>query len=166
MRVSGTRLDLMPARYSVRSTFVMQVSTDCAEVPHQRTPMPVQCSMRQGPQFTRTSYIVRPHTDANAAESESAKTPPRLRRGGGHAFARCEVAAVQRGNGLQASPAATISDFDDAYLGSTRPGQSHSSSDSLTMSVWKCLVLPGVAATAVFLDPNSALMVEDLPTLG
>lgn len=31
---------------------------------------------------------------------------------------------------------------------------------------WKCLVLPGVGATAVFLEPNRALMVEDLPTLG
>ena len=31
------------------------------------------------------------------------------------------------------------------------------------MSVWKCFVLPGVAATAVFLEPNSALIVDDLP---
>jgi hypothetical protein len=35
-----------------------------------------------------------------------------------------------------------------------------------TLSVWKCLVLPGVGATAVFLAPKIALMVEDLPTLG
>lgn len=34
------------------------------------------------------------------------------------------------------------------------------------LPTWKCLVLPGVGATAVFLEPNSALMVEDLPTLG
>ena len=34
------------------------------------------------------------------------------------------------------------------------------------LRVWKCLVLPGVGATAVFLEPNRALMVEDLPTLG
>ena len=34
------------------------------------------------------------------------------------------------------------------------------------LRVWKCLVLPGVGATAVFLEPKRALMVEDLPTLG
>ena len=63
-------------------------------------------------------------------------------------------------------PAATISDLDWAYLGSTKPGQSHSVSFSVMFSVWKCFVLPGVGATAVFLDPNNALMVDDLPTLG
>ena len=63
-------------------------------------------------------------------------------------------------------PAATISDLDCAYLGSTSPGQSHSVRLSVMFKVWKCLVLPGVGATAVFLEPNRALMVEDLPTLG
>jgi len=46
------------------------------------------------------------------------------------------------------------------------PGQSHRQSVEVTLSVWKCFVFPGVGATAVFLLPNSALMVEDLPTLG
>ena len=64
------------------------------------------------------------------------------------------------------TPAATISDLDWAYLGSTRPGQSHRVRLSVMLSVWKCLVLPGVGATAVFFEPKRALMVEDLPTLG
>lgn len=64
------------------------------------------------------------------------------------------------------SPAATISDLDCAYLGSTSPGQSHRVRLSVMLRVWKCLVLPGVGATAVFLDPNRALIVEDFPTLG
>lgn len=51
-------------------------------------------------------------------------------------------------------------------MGRTSPGQSQSVREGVTFSVWKCLVLPGVAATAVFLEPNRALMVEDLPTLG
>jgi hypothetical protein len=38
------------------------------------------------------------------------------------------------------------------------------SSDKL--SVWKCLVFPGVAETETFFDPSKALMVDDLPTLG
>ncbi len=63
-------------------------------------------------------------------------------------------------------PAATISDLDCAYLGSTRPGQSHRVRSLVMLRVWKCLVLPGVGATAVFLEPKRALMVEDLPTLG
>ena len=46
------------------------------------------------------------------------------------------------------------------------PGQSHRHTEGLTMSVWKCLVLPGVGATAAFLEPKMALMVDDLPTLG
>ena len=63
-------------------------------------------------------------------------------------------------------PAATISDLDAAYLGSTSPGQSHRVSLSVMFRVWKCFVLPGVGATAVFLEPNRALMVDDFPTLG
>lgn len=46
------------------------------------------------------------------------------------------------------------------------PGQSQRQMLGDTLSVWKCLVLPGVGATAVFLAPKMALMVEDLPTLG
>ena len=67
---------------------------------------------------------------------------------------------------VQGSPAATISALEAAYRGSTSPGQSHRVRRSVTLSVWKCLVLPGVGATAVFLDPKRALIVEDLPTLG
>lgn len=32
--------------------------------------------------------------------------------------------------------------------------------------VWKCFVLPGVDETETFFAPMSALMVDDLPTLG
>lgn len=46
------------------------------------------------------------------------------------------------------------------------PGQSQRHSDGDTLSVWKCFVLPGVGATAVFLAPKMALIVEDLPTFG
>lgn len=46
------------------------------------------------------------------------------------------------------------------------PGQSQRQMVGETLSVWKCLVLPGVGATAVFLAPKMALMVDDLPTLG
>ncbi len=49
---------------------------------------------------------------------------------------------------------------------SCSPGQSHRQSVCEMMSVWKCLVLPGVGATAVFLAPNKALIVLLLPTLG
>ena len=51
-------------------------------------------------------------------------------------------------------------------MGRTSPGQSHRVSSGVTLSVWKCFVLPGVAATAVFLEPNIALIEDDLPTLG
>lgn len=63
-------------------------------------------------------------------------------------------------------PAATISDFDDAKRGRTRPGQSQRRRSGRMNSVWKCLVFPGVGATAVFFDPKSALIVDDLPTFG
>jgi len=42
----------------------------------------------------------------------------------------------------------------------------HMACRCLALLTWKCFVLPGVGATAVFLEPNSALMVDDLPTLG
>mmetsp|Transcript_45178 Transcript_45178/g.114373 ORF Transcript_45178/g.114373 Transcript_45178/m.114373 type:complete len:207 (+) Transcript_45178:591-1211(+) len=73
--------------------------------------------------------------------------------------------SVRRSMGT--TPAATISALDAAKRGRTSPGQSHSVILVPSIcSVWKCFVLPGVGATAVFLLPKSALMVEDLPTLG
>ena len=46
------------------------------------------------------------------------------------------------------------------------PGQSHRHNFSEMFSVWKCFVRPGVGATGVFFRPNSALIVELLPTFG
>ena len=63
-------------------------------------------------------------------------------------------------------PAATISALEAAYFGSTRPGQSTRVSLDVMFNVWKCFVFPGVEETVVFFDPNKALMVLDLPTLG
>lgn len=48
--------------------------------------------------------------------------------------------SVRRSMGT--TPAATMSARLLAYLGITRPGQSHSTQSGLTCSVWKCLVLP------------------------
>jgi hypothetical protein len=53
-----------------------------------------------------------------------------------------------------------------AKWGKTRPGQSHSVTSSERTRVWKCFVLPGVLETETFFAPRSALMVDDLPTLG
>mmetsp|Transcript_46059 Transcript_46059/g.75413 ORF Transcript_46059/g.75413 Transcript_46059/m.75413 type:complete len:243 (-) Transcript_46059:622-1350(-) len=53
-----------------------------------------------------------------------------------------------------------------ANEGNTSPGQSHRVTMSSRMSVWKCLVLPGVALTTTFLLVNRALMVLLFPTLG
>lgn len=50
--------------------------------------------------------------------------------------------------------------------GNTRPGQSHRIMESEKWIVWKCLVLPGVEATATRLAPTKALRVDDLPTFG
>ncbi|KAA6416448.1 MAG: hypothetical protein FRX49_03779 [Trebouxia sp. A1-2] len=75
-------------------------------------------------------------------------------------------AGSERTKPTQPIPAATISDLDCAYRGSTKPGQSHRVRSLVMLRVWKCLVLPGVGATAVFLEPKRALIVEDLPTLG
>ena len=63
------------------------------------------------------------------------------------------------------TPAATISGLEDANVGKTSPGQSHNVK-SPNNNVWKCFVFPGVDATATFLLPTNALIVEDLPTLG
>ena len=51
---------------------------------------------------------------------------------------------TRRAQHFTAAPAATISALDAAYRGSTRPGQSHSVSRAVTLSVWKCLVLPAL----------------------
>jgi hypothetical protein len=64
-------------------------------------------------------------------------------------------------------PWVTISAFVVAKDGKTRPGQ------SIIMRgrggrwiVWKCLVFPGVLATATHLAPARAFKVDDFPTLG
>lgn len=75
-------------------------------------------------------------------------------------------ACISVSRSIGTTPAATIAPFDVANLGRTNPGQSQRRSSGVIYSVWKCFVFPGVGATAVFLDPNSALMVDDLPTLG
>ena len=70
-------------------------------------------------------------------------------------------------------PLHTISARVATKEGNTRPGQSHSVTLSVSSSVWKCRVLPGVELTAtrrpwwlLEVTPSSTLMREDLPTLG
>lgn len=50
-------------------------------------------------------------------------------------------------------PETTSSAFDPESVGKTRPGQSQRIVLSSRTIVWKCLVLPGVSATATFLPP-------------
>ena len=64
------------------------------------------------------------------------------------------------------TPSQTSSAFVEANCGKTRPGQSQRRTSGERRIVWKCLVLPGVAETETFFSPMSALIVEDLPTLG
>mmetsp|Transcript_7634 Transcript_7634/g.18446 ORF Transcript_7634/g.18446 Transcript_7634/m.18446 type:complete len:234 (-) Transcript_7634:761-1462(-) len=63
-------------------------------------------------------------------------------------------------------PPHTISPREATTDGMTNPGQSQSITELDTIIVWKCFVLPGVAVTPTFFAPQSALTVEDLPTLG
>lgn len=61
----------------------------------------------------------------------------------------------------------TISAFVVANDGNTSPGQSHMTRGrGFRWIVWKCLVFPGVLATATHFAPARALRVEDFPTFG
>jgi hypothetical protein len=86
-----------------------------------------------------------------------------MRRGAGHAATRARPRPRQHGRMKVKGRAAAGAPLAPARRA---PGQSQRHSVGDTLSVWKCFVLPGVGATAVFLAPKIALMVEDLPTFG
>jgi hypothetical protein len=67
---------------------------------------------------------------------------------------------------IGSTPSHTSSAFEVANWGNTSPGQSQRVISSVKMSVWKCLVFPGVAETETRLPPRRALIVDDFPTLG
>lgn len=67
---------------------------------------------------------------------------------------------------IGSTPSQTSSAALVANCGKTRPGQSQSTVSGLRLIVWKCLVWPGVEETETFFSPSSALIVDDLPTLG
>lgn len=70
---------------------------------------------------------------------------------------------------MGSTPQQYISAFELANEGKTRPGQSTKQmflSPNSKFKVWKCLVLPGMAATPTLFLPQRTLMRELLPTFG
>jgi hypothetical protein len=74
--------------------------------------------------------------------------------------------SYSRMRSIGSKPLRYMAGVERANDGITRPGQSHSISVELSISVWKCFVLPGVDVTPVFFSAISTLIVDDLPTFG